>query len=144
MFKKEHLVIHEEKMDPVTVTGDTKVYEVIEDVMMKTVREKLNWPGYGLWCGHEPVNRNYEFDDLRYLRKPDGSIIFEVENHECRYRPILIKPQKSEKCIVCLGPNDGERSFNCMHQCFCAGCAKDVKRCPLCRKRDVPREEDGY
>lgn len=51
VFKKEHSIIHEEKLDPITVTGNTKVYSVIEDVLMKALLEKLKWPGYALYCG---------------------------------------------------------------------------------------------
>lgn len=80
---------------------------------------------------------------MRYLRKADGTIVFEVEDHDCTYRAILIKPQKTDECVVCLGPNDGQRGFKCMHLCFCAECGKKIQRCPICRQRNVPDDKEA-
>ena len=45
---------------------------------------ELEWKGFGLWCGHDPVTKKTWFGDITYLiKKETNTLTFDCEDHNC-------------------------------------------------------------
>ena len=60
--------------------------------------KRMNWPGFALYAEHEPVYRTTLLSDLNYQRLNKQQLVFQCENHDCKYRSLI----QTKECVVCL------------------------------------------
>lgn len=129
-----HQTIETLELPVLNLNGTEQIRSTIDEYMIPKL-EEMQWTGFGLWSQHEPIKDDTIFDDLNYQRDGFGEILFECEDHACRYRAITTKVKKYDECIVCFEKNDNFKSvMMCMHMCCCKKCFDKIKNCPICRK----------
>uniref|UniRef100_A0A7S3Z7N4 RING-type domain-containing protein n=1 Tax=Lotharella globosa TaxID=91324 RepID=A0A7S3Z7N4_9EUKA len=129
-----HSVVRTLNLDLIKLPETMGVRSFVDPHMMPALKE-MKWKGFGLWCGHEAVTEDTEFRDLAYQRTYDGFLLLQCEDHNCRYRPILVPQTTSPECVVCHGKNDFGGMLACMHKAACKKCWPKLDNCPVCGKR---------
>jgi len=109
------------------------VREVL-DLHIMPVLQELKWNTYFIWCGHEPVEKLTEFQDLSYQKSSNG-LSFLCVNYERKPEKNEAKIQKFDECVVCMEDNDGKQYLACLHACCCKNCFEMLDKCPICNKR---------
>lgn len=136
MRNENHEVVSVLRFDEQLIEGDTPIRKFVDGKMLPHMRSLTPaWMGFGLFAQHEPVKEHTTFDDVAYQRTDDGSLLLQCENHNCKYRPILVPIVKEPTCLVCGKANDAKHCMLCMHYVTCSVCFESITACPKCKKR---------
>jgi len=138
-YDESHLEVGSIFGEPEIIPGTTKVLEYINPKVSPKVLQ-LFWKGFAAWASHEPMTPDMIFDDVNYLRKADGTIVFELESHDKDFnydwnsKPVTAQIYEEKQCVVCKArpPN---RILPCLHICLCEYCFPKTETCPICRKK---------
>lgn len=135
-----------ETLDPKAKVGDWLIPRANPKAL------ELGWKDCWFWAGgFEGITPDHEFEDLNFMRKPDGSIYFMLEGHGCQkeaaFKPCIgIDIIEEKECVKCKA-KPPSRLFRCLHLCLCDNCFEKTNFCPICRKKKpkfVPVEKKPY
>jgi hypothetical protein len=137
---REHETVAVLKLPESEYCGTETIEQVVYPAMTKKIVE-LNWEGFGLWAGHEPIFKQTILDEVNYQRV-SGSIVLDCEDHDCKWRAVMVPVIKENECILCYTVlSDANRSYPaCFHSCTCTKCIRGLNKCPICRKPFRSRE----
>lgn len=138
LHNERHEVVGRISIPEASIPENTVVKHYILPHVRNTMIE-LKWKGFEMWAQHEALDNLTQFCDINYLRKADGTLNVDCENHHCSYRAILTPVVFEDECVICTNEmKSGEQKFlSCMHGCVCEDCFTKIDRCPICRKRKV-------
>lgn len=137
---KVQVTSHNSKGKAEVIEGSKNIWEHIQPIIEATNKELLFWDQYKIWVGHEQITKDHIFDDVNYLREPEGWIRFVAEEDirmkedKSRQKTVLAQVFEEKKCVVCK-QKDTNRILPCLHVCLCEDCFPKLDKCPICRKR---------